>query len=187
MSLSEFFVWFEKLLPAFVGFLGAWFGTRWGLTKFKNEKFWEAKTLAYGKIIAAVESIAFWGLHKHSQTYCGVTVGDVSADSFHSAIRLISQMEFTASIYFSTEFRNLICDYKDEIVKEYASTVEDFQGEDESEVFHGFGDLAGRISDKSYRALEDLNKQATIDIGKRDNIFCRFFIYLKDKFCRKCV
>ncbi|ENA3445202.1 TPA: hypothetical protein PXL76_003450 [Yersinia enterocolitica] len=184
MSLSEFFVWFEKLLPAFVGFLGAWFGTRWGLTKFKNEKFWEAKTQAYGKIIAAVESIAFWGQHKHSETFCGVTVGDVSADSFHSAMRLISQMEFTASIYFSSKFRNLISEYKDDVMREYASTVEDFQGEDENGVFHGFGDLAGRISNKSYSALDDLNEQAKIDIGKRDNALWRLLIFLKGKYWR---
>lgn len=168
MNTQNMIEFIEKLSPALIGFAGAWFGSRWGLAKFKKEKFWEAKVQAYGQIIAAVESIAFWGQQEKIDWYCGITIGqDIEhhSDKFHSAIRLTMKMEHTASIYLSNKFIQLINEFNLDVQQEYGSTIEDLRGEDPLTASQCFADLAGTISDKAYRMLDSLNAQADVDLS----------------------
>ncbi|HBK4770934.1 TPA: hypothetical protein LLS86_004515 [Serratia liquefaciens] len=181
MNTQNMIEFIEKLSPALIGFAGAWFGSRWGLAKFKKEKFWEAKVQAYGQIIAAVESIAFWGQQERVECYCGITIGkdaDHHSDKFHSALRLTMQMEHTASIYLSVKFIGLINKFNLDVQREYGSTIEDLRGEDHIVTYYVFADLAGRISDEAYKTLDALNAQAEADLSGSMANFCKI---LKEK------
>ncbi|HEN3558290.1 TPA: hypothetical protein U5E09_002168 [Yersinia enterocolitica] len=96
-----------KLVPAILSFFGAWFGTWWGLTKFKKEKHWEAKISAYEKIILAVENIAHWGEVSYRNAHCDNFLGDHITDDesdCNSQVRNISKLKSIGYIYFSKSF-----------------------------------------------------------------------------------
>lgn len=160
----------EKLTPALVGFLGAWLGSRWGVTKFRREKHWESKVKTYETIIHCFEEIAFWGRISGSDAYCGVTVGkDSGPEQFHQAMRKIAQLEVVGAIYISIDFRSLCHEKRVEIESLYIDTIEDLKGEGEHKSYYGFADLALEISGKAYTAVEALNHQASRDIGVEKN------------------
>lgn len=167
MDFASYLLTAEKLLPALVGFAGAWAGSRWGVTKFKREKYWEAKIKAYETVLGQFEQIAFWGRCNKAQAYCDVTVGDNDLDPnvFHDSMRTLAQLEMTAFVYFDKDFRSLIKQYRNEMESLYINDVEDLKGEPENVAYYGYANIQGEIGTLAYQALELLNSQAHKDIG----------------------
>ena len=157
----------EKIIPALVGFAGAWAGSRWGVTKFKQEKYWEAKVKAYETVLNHFERIAFWGRSNRAQAYCAVTVGDndLHPQTFNESMRTLAQLEVTAFVYFENEFRDLIREHRHAMESIYVNQVEDLQGGSEKDTYYGYANTQGSIGDMAYKALGDLNRQAHKDIG----------------------
>ncbi|HAY0149106.1 TPA: hypothetical protein JS240_000392 [Escherichia coli] len=157
----------EKIIPALVGFVGAWAGSRWGVTKFKREKYWEAKVKAYETVLNHFERIAFWGRSNKALAYCAVIVGnnDLHPHTFNESMRTLAQLEVTASVYFENEFRELIREYRYAMESIYINQVEDLKGESEKDIYYGIANTQGNIGDMAYKALDALNRQAHKDIG----------------------
>lgn len=180
MDFASSLSFVEKIFPALVGFAGAWAGSRWGVTKFKQEKYWEAKVKAYETVLNHFEQIAFWGRSTRAQAYCAVTIGDndLHPQTFNESMRTLAQLEVTAFVYFDNEFRDLIREYRHAMESIYVNQVEDLQGESEKDTYYGYADTQGNIGDMAYTAVEALNRQAHKDIGLKGQ-FCE---RLKAKF-----
>jgi hypothetical protein len=157
----------EKVFPALVGFAGAWAGSRWGVTKFKREKYWDGKVKAYETVLIHFEQIAFWGRCNKAQAYCGVTIGDnnLLPETFSDSMRSLAQLEITSFIYFDNDFMGLVKEYRHKMESIYINNVEDLKGEDSHLVYYGYANIQGDIGDVAYKALELLNQQASQDIG----------------------
>lgn len=170
MELADFISFGEKLLPALVGFAGAWAGSRWGFTKYKREKFWEAKVKAYGTVLSHFEQIAFWGASNKAQAYCSVTVGSstLQQEMFNESMRSLAQLEVTALVYFDRKFIKLIKKYRHKMESIYINGVDDLKGEDLHITYYGYANIQGDIGVQAYIALELLNKQACQDIGEKN-------------------
>lgn len=171
----------EKLSPALVGFLGAWLGSRWGVTKFRREKYWESKIKTYETILNGFESIAYWGKTEGAEAYCAVTVGskDINSQHFHQSMRQLAQLEVTSAVYLSADFRSLMHKSRYEMESLYVITIEDLRGEDAQTVFYGAASLASNISEIAYKALDSLNAQASKDYGMANCAFVNYLIERK--------
>ena len=88
--------------------------SRWGITKFKQEKYWESKEKAYETVLNHFERIDFWGRSNRAQAYCAVTVGDndLHPHTFNESMRTLAQLEVTAFVYFENELRDLSREYR---------------------------------------------------------------------------
>ncbi|MDM2906620.1 hypothetical protein [Citrobacter sp. Cpo015] len=189
MNWADMLSFGEKMFPALVGFVGAWAGSRWGVTKFKREKYWEAKVKAYETVLNHFEQIAFWGRNSRAQAYCGITVGtnDLHFGLFDESMRNLSRLEVTALVYFSNEFSELIKEFRYEMETVYILGVEKLQGEPQQESFHAYADLKGNIGMMAYGALESLNQQAHEDIGMKCRWYMLLWQHLKEKINRDWV
>lgn len=183
MSWVDILSFFEKILPAFVGFAGAWAGSRWGVTKFKREKYWDAKVKAYETALNHFEQIAFWGRCNHAQAYCAVTVGDHSLDinTFHESMRNLAQLEITAFVYFDSKFIGLIKEFRHKMESIYVNDLDDLKGEDSHVQYYGYARIQGEIGDVAYAALDNLNKQAYQDIGAKSQWYGQLWELIKKK------
>ncbi|MFS7359956.1 hypothetical protein AB6896_13945 [Rahnella inusitata] len=169
--------WLLRLLPAFIAFAGAWWGTRWGFSKYKKEKFWDATLKSYSNVLTSIEIISFFGLADEHKRVLYQGEGGLTSDSaiFNAAIRELIAASYSQSLYFSLEFNGLVRDF---IVKANVSSVinhDDLIGEDED----GIRSIIYRQSEKlkavAFESLELLNVQAKKDIrghGIREKMSC---------------
>lgn len=171
-----FYEWLGKLLPALIAFAGAWLGSRWGFSKYKKEKFWDATLKSYSNVLTSIEIISFFGLaDKHQRVLFASEEGGMTNDCelFNTAIRELIAASYSQSLYFSLEFNALVRDF---IVEANVTSVvnhDDLIGEDED----GIRSIIYRQSEKlkavAFESLERLNVQAKKDIrghGMREKL-----------------
>lgn len=186
-DLSEWMELLAKFLPAILGFAGAWAGSRWGLDKFKKEKHWEEKVKTYKSIIAAVESIAFWGKYIYADTLSCSTLGQTKGEStgnLHTFMRLITQLRFTADVYLSSQFKEIVLQFEESVTKEYGNHANKMY-RDGNEEYYCFGETANQISYIAYIHLEPMITQAQVDIGlNQQSIWKRLTVSLKNWYGR---
>lgn len=164
----DFLQWAEKLLPALISFIGAWFGSRWGFKKYKMEKFWDAKVKAYSSVLISVENIAFWGLadeeHKMLATNSN---GALFNDNkfFKLSMRELISLRQSHSLYFSRNFNELLKGFIDETKEGAFVDSEILVGEDEYGITDIFRSTSNKVKNISERYLSLLTEQAKEDIG----------------------
>ncbi|CZV59713.1 hypothetical protein ACSN7N_000017 [Enterobacter hormaechei] len=182
MDFASSFSFIEKIIPALVGFAGAWAGSRWGLTKFKKEKYWESKVKAYETTLSHFEKIAFWGRSNKAQAHCAVTVGDndLHPQTFNESMRNLAQLEITAFVYFDGEFRDLIKEHRHAMESIYINEIEKLEGVPKESAYYKYADTQGKIGDMAYAALEVLNQQAHKDIGLKGHCCERLMVKITD-------
>lgn len=105
-----FYKWLGNLLPALIAFVWAWLGTRWGFSKYKKEKFWDATLKSYSNVLTSIEVISFFGLaDKHQRViYQGESGLIHDGEIFRVAIRELISTSNLQSMYFSSEFNRLV-------------------------------------------------------------------------------
>ncbi|MDM7182265.1 hypothetical protein QUH49_06775 [Klebsiella pneumoniae] len=164
----------EKLSPAVVGFLGAWLGSRWGVTKFKREKHWETKIKTYETVIHCFETIGYWGDNEGNEAFLEVRVGGLEegVEQFHHAMRQLAQVGVTGAIYLSPEFRNTAYEKRLKIQQMYIGRIREINdelGHGEDYIYYNKAELYIKISKLAYESVEELNLIAEKDIGVEGN------------------
>lgn len=180
----------EKLAPAALGFVGAWFGSRWGVTKFKKEKHWEIKIKTYETILSNFETIGYWGENEGNEAFLDMRIGglDEGPEQFHKAMREISRFEWTGEIYLSQEFRELCTEKRLQMQDLYVRTIRDFRTNHQAEngsYYYELADLFMEISKLAYTSMSELNLIATKDLSTDGNNFLQSLTNIIKKMKRK--
>ncbi|RHH45648.1 hypothetical protein DW203_18890 [Citrobacter portucalensis] len=158
----------EKMLPAVVGFAGAWFGSRWGYKKYQKEKFWDAKLKAYSIALSSVENIAFWGLanNKNQVIEYRKDIGHFTDDAiFRDSMRELIAVTYSCSMYFSEEMLIKLKAFINDAKGLSTFDHKEFEGEDAEGIRDIIFGHSERLKILATEKLAELNSIALKDIG----------------------
>ncbi|MDY4350750.1 MULTISPECIES: hypothetical protein [Pectobacterium] len=155
----------KDVMSVIAGFSGAWLGARLTLSRYKKEKNWDYKVQTYRKILSLFEEIAFWGLSEHTSYYAeGVPGGgEVEKRVFSKSMRELTQIRYSAALYLSQTFLDLLSNALDDFSERYEKYAHDERYMDNDENYYSA--MAGDISNKAYEWLGSLSEQAKKDLS----------------------
>ncbi|CAI1917557.1 hypothetical protein [Serratia liquefaciens] len=163
----DIYEWLGKLLPALIAFAGAWFGSRWGFSKYKKEKFWDATLKAYSNVLTSLEIIAFFGLadNRHRVIIHEEGVGLTNDTGlFRSAMRELIATSYSQSLYFTFEFNELVRGFIERANVACQVDYEELIGEDEDGIRDIYSKQSAKLKAVANEFLEQLSAQAKKDI-----------------------
>lgn len=160
--------WVSVFFPAVAALVGGWAGAKYGLNKFKKEKFWEEQRQVYGKVLDTVENLEYWGSSRNRSGHADNIIGDNIRNydfSSDEGIRQLIKIKSVHKIYFSKSFLDVIEKYLDEIYTQDSICRDSSLGAAIAEKQLNATNLAGEIARISKQYLEKLNEIALKDIG----------------------
>jgi hypothetical protein len=168
--------YFDKLIIPAVAAIG---GYGLALLKFKSEKIWLEKYVAYQGLLNSIESIHFWGIEVSRDSKMMPTTdwhdGLSLNDLYSKARRDISRQIIVGTLLLSEEFITALSKFEMEMYEKIYGLHEE-PIDDEREREYQFGVHAGKIRDIAGAHLPQLVKFARKDLNNkpwRQNIFRR--------------
>lgn len=150
ISCTKVLDWLEvmKLVaPVIVGLVSAYVATILALNKFKKEKHWDEKRIAYSKVITAIEELQYWAERVRAQ-HCCEPFNSVEANK-DEALRELQRYSKTGALIFSKPFHDALNEANSLIAQIIFAVDEESLGDRNDE-----------------RALEELGFQEAIEIRK---------------------
>ncbi len=154
----------DLLVPAIAALIGLWFATR----KFKRERIWQEKYLAYQRVLESIESIRYWGNEVSAGIHMLPTVGWFNGkspnDFYAEAKREVAKQTRIGTILLSEEFVAELSSLQTELFTQTHDASENFH-EDEQDAEFAFGEHASEIRSIADKHLPNLIRLARSDLG----------------------
>lgn len=154
----------DLIVPAIAAVFGLWFATR----KFRKERLWQEKYLAYQRVLESIEAIRYWADETTSDVSMLPTVGwfdgKSSNDFYAVAKREVAKQTLIGTLLLSEEFVSDLTDLYIEIFRETHQASEEFH-EDEQDGEVAFGAHASEIRKIADKYLPKLISLARNDLG----------------------
>jgi hypothetical protein len=153
------------LLALFAAFLGSFIA----LKKYKKEKIWQEKYLAYQEILAAIEAMKLWA----DETYCefkmipqiGYNSQNDKFTSFSEALRCIAKWSCIGKLIISNGVVAILEKLEQEIRQEEFRYLEDRVHREGNGYCEEMAQHAQKINEIIAKYLPDAIKMAKKDLG----------------------
>jgi hypothetical protein len=156
----------DILVPAIAAVSGSWFAMR----KFKRERIWQEKYVAYQRVLESIEAIRYWGDEMSSGVHMLPTIdwfnGKDAKDFYAEAKREIAKQTLIGTILLSEEFVAELSALQTDLFRQtyQASEAMHMYG-DERDAEVAFGDHASKIQSIADKYLPKLIELARRDVG----------------------
>lgn len=154
------------LVPAIAAVAGSWLATR----KFKRERIWQEKYVAYQRVLESIEAIRYWGDEMSSEVHMLPTVGWFNGkdanDFYAEAKREIAKQTSIGTILLSEEFVAELSALQTDLFRQTYDASE-VMHEDERDAELAFGYHASKIRSIADKYLPNLIELARRDVNAR--------------------
>ena len=113
----------KMFVPIVGATVGAYFASRWTLSKAKKERFWDERRSSYRTVINAFEELGFFCDQSRAEHCCEPTLNiETKVDE---SLRTISKYSVTGFLVFSTKFYDVLVEANKEILQAIYKTDEE--------------------------------------------------------------
>lgn len=154
----------DILVPAIAALSALALATR----KFKRERLWQEKYVAYQRVLTSIEAIRHWGDEMSSEVHMLPTIGSFDgkepAKFYAEAMREVAKQVSIGTIILSKEFVEELARFQTELFQQRYDANEEWHG-DEQEAHQAFGAHASTVRDIADSCLAKLIELSRKDLG----------------------
>lgn len=136
--------------------------------KFRRERLWQEKYVAYQRVLESIEAIRYWGDETSSEVHMLPTVGwfnGKNANDFYAeAKREIAKQTSIGTVLLAQAFVTELRVFQTELFRQTYDASEEYS-EDEREAHRVLGDHASKVRDITDKYLPNLIQLARSDLG----------------------
>lgn len=153
----------DVLVPATSAVVGVWLATR----RFKHERLWQEKYLAYQRVLSSIEAIRYWGDEISSDVHMLPTVGWFDGKSAHDfyaeARREVAKQCAIGTVLLAPAFVQELTEFQQELFRKEHEARD--SPTDELDEEFAIGEHAAEVRSLTDEHLPILIKLARSDLG----------------------